>query len=221
MGKHKLERFAENKTFGNLFQHDDYDVRHTGFPMRGKWHEYFGNENPIILELGCGRGEYTIAMAKRFPDRNFIGIDLKGARIWRGCKDGIEQDIHNAAFIRAQIDEIEYFFGPGEVSEIWVTFPDPQPKKPSHRLVSPEFVARYRKIWGDKGIIHLKTDSRLMYEYLLETIPQQKWELLVNIEDVYYTPDAPELLTTVQTTYEKKWLAQGKMISYVEVAVEG
>ena len=215
-----MQRFAENETFENLFQHNNYDVRGGNFPLRGRWAEYFGNDHPIVLELGCGRGEYTIAMAQAFPDKNFIGIDLKGARIWRGCKDAVEQHLTNVAFIRSQIDEIEFYFSQGEVSEIWVTFPDPQPKKPRHRLMSPNFVSKYRKIWGETGILHLKTDSRMLYEYLLETVEEEHWTLLENIEDVYAHP-SPEnsLLTGIQTFYEKKWLEMGKMISYVKVQI--
>ena len=203
--KHKLQRFAENETFTNLFQHHHYDIRNEGFPLKGKWHEYFGNNHPIVVELGCGRGEYTVAFAKSYPDTNFIGIDKKGARLWRGCKDAIEQNIPNAAFVRTQIDFIDFYFAPGEVSEIWVTFPDPQPKRERHRLVSPNFVERYKKVWGAKGILNLKTDSRMLYEYLLETAAEQGWKVTANIEDIYTTPD-PErpFLTSIQTYYEKK-----------------
>lgn len=189
--------------------------------MKGKWHEYFGNSHPIVVELGCGRGEYTVAFAKSYPDTNFIGIDKKGARLWRGCKDAIEQNIPNAAFVRTQIDFIDYYFAPGEVSEIWVTFPDPQPKRERHRLVSPNFVERYKKVWGAKGILNLKTDSRMLYEYLLETAAAQGWKVTANIEDIYTTPD-PErpFLTSIQTYYEKKWLEQQSLISYIRVEID-
>ena len=189
--------------------------------MKGKWHEYFGNNHPIVVELGCGRGEYTVAFAKSYPDINFIGIDKKGARLWRGCKDAIEQNIPNAAFVRTQIDFIDYYFAPGEVSEIWVTFPDPQPKRERHRLVSPNFVERYKKVWGTKGILNLKTDSRMLYEYLLETAAVQGWKVTANIEDIYTTPD-PErpFLTSIQTYYEKKWLEQQSLISYIRVEID-
>ena len=219
--KHKLQRFAENETFSNLFQHHHYDIRNEGFPLKGKWHEYFGNSHPIVVELGCGRGEYTVAFAKSYPDTNFIGIDKKGARLWRGCKDAIEQNIPNAAFVRTQIDFIDYYFAPGEVSEIWVTFPDPQPKRERHRLVSPNFVERYKKVWGAKGILNLKTDSRMLYEYLLETAAAQDWKVTANIEDIYTTPD-PErpFLTFIQTYYEKKWLEQQSLISYIRVEID-
>lgn len=219
--KHKLQRFAENETFTNLFQHHHYDIRNEGFPLKGKWHEYFGNDHPIVVELGCGRGEYTVAFAQSYPDTNFIGIDKKGARLWRGCKDAIEQNIPNAAFVRTQIDFIDYYFAPGEVSEIWVTFPDPQPKRERHRLVSPNFVDRYRKVWGTKGILNLKTDSRMLYDYLLETAAAQGWKVTANIEDIYTNPD-PErpYLTSIQTYYEKKWLEQQSLISYIRVEID-
>ena len=189
--------------------------------MRGRWKEdYFHNDWPIILELGCGKGEYTIAMAKRFPERNYIGIDRKGARLWRGCKDAIEQGLENVAFLRITIDHIEHYFAPGEVDEIWVTFPDPQIKKVRKRLVGPHFVNDYyRKIWPENGgVLHLKSDSDFLYEYLLETAAEQRWELVENIPDVYVGGVDP-LLTEVQTFYEKMWLAEGKTIHYVRLAV--
>ena len=220
MAKHKLQRFAENETFGNLFQHSDYDRVGEEFPLKGSWRkDYFHNENPVILELGCGKGEYTIAMAKRFPGRNYIGIDRKGARLWRGCKDAIEQNLENVAFLRIAIDNIPYYFGTNEVDEIWVTFPDPQPKKERKRLVSPKFIDTYRKILkSGSGVVHLKTDSDLLYEYLLETAVAEKWDILENIENVYGV-QADSLLTEVQTFYERKWLEEGKTIHYVRVRV--
>ena len=220
MAKHKLQRFAENETFSNLFQHHHYDVRNDAFPLKGKWNaEYFHNDNPIIVEVGCGRGEYTVSMARHFPDKNFIGMDRKGARLWRGCKDATIENLANAAFIRGQIDDIEHYFAPGEVSEIWVTFPDPQPKKARRRLVSPNFVERYRLVWGETGVLHLKTDSRLLYEYLLETAAEERWHITDNIEDVYASEGHP-FLTEIQTFYEKKWLEQGSLISYIRIEVD-
>ena len=215
MGKNKLKRFAENETFENLFQHTDFDARNEPFPMTGKWHsDYFKNDNPIVLELGCGRGEYTTGMAARFPDKNFIGIDRKGARIWRGCKDGIEKNLKNVAFLRIPIEDIAYYFAQDEVSEIWVTFPDPQLRKERRRLISPNFISKYRKILTPSGIVHLKTDSRELYEYVVETAPVEKWSIIENIPDVY-ADDVTSILTEIQTFYEKKWLLEGKRISYV------
>ena len=219
MGKNKLKRFAENETFENLFQHNYYNVRENPFPLRGKWHSnYFKNNNPIVLELGCGRGEYTIGMAQSFPDKNFIGIDRKGARIWRGCKDGIEKQLLNVGFLRIRIEDIEHFFAPNEVSEIWVTFPDPQLKKERKRLISPNFISKYRKILTPAGIIHLKTDSKELYEYVLETAPKESWTVLNNIDNIYNNIAAPSILTEIQTFYEKKWLLEDKVISYISIS---
>lgn len=220
MAKHKLQRFAENETFGNLFQHSDYDRVGKEFPLRGRWREdYFRNSNPIVLELGCGKGEYTIAMSKRDAGKNYIGVDRKGARLWRGCKDAIEQNLQNVAFLRIAIDNIAHYFSEGEVDEIWVTFPDPQPKKERKRLVSPKFVETYRKIIKkDGGILHLKTDSDLLYEYLLETARAEGWPVEEDVRDVY-AEDCNPLLTEVQTFYERRWIAAGKTIHYVRVRV--
>jgi len=219
MGKNKLKRFAENETFENLFQHNYYNVRENPFPLRGKWHSnYFKNNNPIVLELGCGRGEYTIGMAQSFPDKNFIGIDRKGARIWRGCKDGIEKQLLNVGFLRIRIEDIEHFFAPNEVSEIWVTFPDPQLKKERKRLISPNFISKYRKILTPAGVIHLKTDSKELYEYVLETAPKESWTVLNNIDNIYNNIAAPSILTEIQTFYEKKWLLEDKVISYISIS---
>ena len=215
MSKHKLARFAENLTFPNLFQHTSYNVREDGFPMQGKWGEmYFHNDNPIVLELGCGKGEYTLALAQRFPDKNFIGVDRKGARLWRGCKTALEQQLPNVAFLRTAIDDIFYYFAENEVSEIWITFPDPQPTKERKRLMSPHFVAKYQRFLKPDALMHLKTDSRLLYDYIREVIPQQKWILQEDIEDVY-AGNAPAILTEIQTFYEKHWLEGGSKISYV------
>jgi len=219
MGKNKLKRFAENETFENLFQHNHYNVREEPFPLRGFWHtNYFKNSNPIVLELGCGRGEYSIGMAQSFPDKNFIGIDRKGARIWRGCKDSIEKNLKNVGFLRIKIEDIEHYFAQNEVSEIWVTFPDPQLRKERRRLISPNFVSKYQKILPPSGIIHLKTDSRELYDYILETAPSENWKILNHIPDVYNTGEA-SVLTEIQTFYEKKWLLEGKTIMYIALGL--
>lgn len=215
MGKNKLKRFAENETFENLFQHNDFDARTEPFPLKGKWHSYyFKNDRPIVLELGCGRGEYTIGMAQRVPEKNFIGIDRKGARIWRGCKDGIEQNLTNVGFLRIKIEDIEYYFDKDEVHEIWITFPDPQLRKERRRLISPNFISKYQKILDPTGIIHLKTDSRELYEYVVETAPLENWKIIENIPHVYDSGEI-SILTEIQTFYEKKWLLEGKAISYI------
>lgn len=220
MAKHKLQRFAENETFGNLFQRSHYDCQNVPFPLRGRWHEdYFHNNNPIVLELGCGKGEYTIAMAQRDPNKNFIGIDRKGARLWRGCKDALENEMANVAFLRITIDRIGYYFAPGEVAEIWVTFPDPQLQHERRRLVSPRFVGYYRAVLPETGgLLNLKTDSAELYEYVVESAPEYGWGMVEHVKDVYAEPCAP-ILKEVQTFYEKMWLAQGKTISYVCIKI--
>ncbi|MCR4964248.1 MAG: tRNA (guanosine(46)-N7)-methyltransferase TrmB [Bacteroidales bacterium] len=220
MSKNKLARFAENKTFGNLFQHTDYDRENPNFPLKGKWRsDYFHNDNPIVLELGCGKGDYTIALATRNPDINYIGIDRKGARLWRGCKTALEAEMHNVAFLRITIDKLSEYFASGEVNEIWVTFPDPQIKSERKRLVSPRFVGYYRNILNDgRGVINLKTDSRELYSYVKESAEGYGWHILVDVENVYQEECDP-ILTEVQTFYEQMWLAEGRTISYLKIEV--
>ena len=187
MGKNKLVRFAENKTLPNVIQ-PTRDEAIKGFCLKGKWKkEYFKNENPIILELGCGKGEYSVNMAKSFPDKNFIGIDIKGARFWFGAKEAYASEIKNVAFLRTQIELIEYFFDTDEVDEIWITFPDPQIKykRTKHRLTNPEFLNRYKKILKDDGIIHLKTDSEFLYGYTLGLLQGLEHEIISAHHDIY------------------------------------
>lgn len=217
MTKRKLIRFEENKTFNNLFQYNLHQLQEEGFPLKGKWHqEYFRNNNPIILELGCGKGEYTIGLARNHPDKNYVGIDLKGARLWRGCKTATEDKMKNVAFIRSRVDFIEYFFDRDEVNEIWITFPDPQLQKPRERkrLTSPMFLDRYRKFLKPGGIIHLKTDNQVLHEYTLEVIKSLQHGLLYANNDIYNT-EAPLDATFVKTFYEQKFLQEGKPITYL------
>lgn len=217
MAKNKLARFAENKTFPNLLQHVDYNLDEAPFPLKGKWNEcYFGNDHPIILELGCGKGEYTLALSDRFPEINFIGIDRKGARLWRGAKTALEEQRNNVAFLRIGIDRITSYFEENEVSEIWITFPDPQPRKPRRRLTSSIYMQRYETILHPNGILNLKTDSPLFYDFTLQTAREMNWHILNAVEDIYHPPFSP-LLTEIQTFYEKMWLAEGKRISYLRV----
>ena len=220
MAKHKLQRFAENKTFGNLFQHTDYDREQPNFPLRGRWREdYFHNDHPIVLELGCGKGDYTLALARRNPNMNYIGIDRKGARLWRGCKDALEEQLANVAFLRITIDKLSDYFAPGEVDEIWVTFPDPQLKHERKRLVSPRFVGYYKAIMKDGGgVLNLTIDSRELYAYVCESAEGYGWQLLESVEDVYQEPCDP-ILTEVQTFYERMWLTEGRTISYVKMKI--
>ena len=221
MSKNKLERFAENKNFTNLFQHTDYDLQKSVFPLKGRWNElYFNNNHPVVLELGCGRGEYTIALSRQFPDKNFIGIDRKGARLWRGAKTAFEDKMTNVAFLRTGIDTIAHYFSANEVSEIWITFPDPQPKKERRRLTSPAFIERYKQILTPNATIHLKTDSQELYLYTKETAEAQKWTILEDIDDIYaHTPTVNPVLIEIQTFYEKIWLKEGKKICYLKFAL--
>ncbi len=217
MGKRKLQQFAENLTFNNLFQPSILEIKQ-GFLLKGKWHtEFFNNDHPIILELGCGKGEYTVRLAKRYKDKNFIGIDIKGARMWQGCKYSNEQKMKNVAFIRTRIEMIEHFFCQNEVSEIWLTFPDPQLKisKTGKRLTSPPFLNRYSNILHPGNVIHLKTDNAKLYEYTLKVIDEHKHHLLYSTDDVYNS-DAPEEVRSIITFYEQKFIDEGLKIHYLE-----
>ncbi|MCX6252470.1 MAG: tRNA (guanosine(46)-N7)-methyltransferase TrmB [Bacteroidetes bacterium] len=214
MPKKKLIHFRENLGFPHLFQVRYHELSADHY-LRSSWNAgYFHNENPIVLELGCGKGEYTIGLALKSPHLNFIGMDLKGARLWRGCKTVEEKGLKNVAFIRAQIDHLERFFGQEEVSEIWITFPDPQPAKERRRLTAPVFLERYRKILIPGGIIHLKTDNREFYDYTLNLIIREKHQLLFQSEDLY-SHETEEEATMIQTYYENIWLEAGKKICYL------
>lgn len=220
MGKNKLFRFAENETFENVYQPNFYEVRDNGFPLKGNWRQgHFKNDNPITLELGCGKGEYSLALAKRFPNRNFIGVDIKGARFWRGAKTALEENIHNVAFLRTRIDQIANFFDHNDqVNEIWVTFPDPQPResKEKKRLTGLQMVERYKKFLLPDGTMNLKSDDDMFYEFTLQTVKDNNWELLDNCADVYAERPEGDILTSVQTFYEQMWLEMGKKIKYVK-----
>ena len=217
MGKKKLIRFAENKSFPHLFQYSFEELRQ-GFPLTGRWHEdYFKNDHPIVLELGCGKGEYTVYLAGKYPERNFIGVDIKGARLWRGCKTVEEEGMKNVAFIRARIQHIDMFFARDEVAGIWLTFPDPQPRhtKENKRLTSPEFLGLYKDILKGDGIIHLKTDSEGLLQYTLATIEKEGHRLLFSDDDIYghgYEGDA----SAIRTFYERMFLEEGIPIKYLE-----
>ncbi len=224
MGHHKLERFAENLTFPNLFQVSYEMLKEQGFAYRGKWNEFFGNDNPITLELGCGKGDYTVALARIHPDRNYVGVDIKGARMWRGAKTSNEEQMHNVAFLRTRIELIEQFFAPDEVSEIWITFPDPQPKKETKRLTCERFLGYYKHFLRPGSPIHLKTDSQELHDYTLnEVISAGGYRVEYATQDLYATPaaDHPEIpsLTEAQMTqtfYERMFLAQGMPITYLK-----
>lgn len=217
MGKNKLARFAENETFANLFQLTYEQVTKEGFALKGKWNkEFFKNDNPIVLELGCGKGEYTVGLAKKYPNKNFIGIDIKGARLWRGCKTSNEDKMENVAFVRTHIQMIESYFAENEVSEIWITFPDPQLKKPNKRLTCERFLKLYKNILKQDGIVHLKTDSQELYEYTKdEVLIPSKREILYNTNDLYNS-DFKEDVIEIQTFYEAMYLKIGKPITYLK-----
>ena len=218
MGKDKLKRFSQILTFDNVIQpkinfHSDDD------DLKGNWSTIFNNENPLVLELGCGAGEYTVALAKDYPNKNFIGIDIKGARIWKGAKAALDEGLNNVRFLRTKVDFITKFFGENEVNEIWLTFSDPQPKKPKKRLSSKLFTDRYIKFLKINGVIHLKTDSDLLYDFTLEEIKTNDFKLLKNITNVYKESyeESQELKKTlfIKTFYEKKWLDLEKTIKYL------
>jgi len=220
--KNKLKRFRENETFGNVFQPSREEMV-GDFPLKGKWNtEFFKNEQPIVLELGCGKGEYTVELAKRFPDKNFIGIDIKGARFWRGAKTAVEDNLNNVAFLRTQIELIESAFAAGEISEIWITFPDPQIKykRTKHRLTNSEFLQRYKRILKADGIVNLKTDSEFMHGYTLGLLHGEGHEVLYANHHVYKNEGAPSVVTEIQTFYEKQYLEHDKAITYIQFRIK-
>jgi len=220
--KNKLKRFRENETFGNVYQ-PDRELLMAGYELKGNWQEkVFGNNNPVVLELGCGKGEYSVGLAEKFPDKNFIGIDIKGARFWRGAKTAVENNISNVAFLRTQIELIEYAFAQGEVDEIWITFPDPQIKykRTKHRLTNQEFLDRYKKILKPNGLVHLKTDSEFMHGYTLGLLHGAGHEVLYANHHIYRNEGAPEEVTSIQTFYEQQYLEQGKPITYIQFIIK-
>ncbi len=218
MPKKKHARFAENLTFPHLFQVSFEELQEKDFAMKGKWIQFFGNENPIILELGCGKGEYIVALSERYPDKNFIGIDIKGARMWRGAKTTFENNVKNAAFVRTRIDQIECLFDNGEVDGIWITFPDPQPTKARKRLTSPLFLNRYKKFLKPGSIINLKTDNSDLFSYTLEVIKEEGYELLFHTFDLYNSNLNDDVMLT-QTHYEKLFLEQNVPIKYLRFKI--
>lgn len=215
MGKDKIKRFRENESFDCLYQPDFEEVFRVPYYMKGKWNSHhFKNNNPVVLELGCGRGEYTVELSQKYPHINFIGVDIKGARMWRGAKTVTEQKITNAAFVRSRIEFIESVFGDGEVSEIWITFPDPQMKRENRRLTSSLFLERYRKFLKNGGVVHLKTDSPFLHNYTLQLVRQNGLELVEANDDIYGTGRADDLLS-IKTRYEKEFLSKGIKITYL------
>lgn len=215
--KNKLKRFKENETFTNVFQPSREEVLNKTLGKEGQWAQFFGNNNPIVLELGCGKGEYTVGLAKRYPNKNFIGIDIKGARFWRGAKTALEETLPNVAFIRTQIELIEHLFFTHEVAEIWITFPDPQIKykRTKHRLTNPVFLDKYKQILIPSGCVHLKTDSEYMHGYTLGLLQGMGLPIAYANHDVYKNEGSPEEVLGIQTFYENQYLAVGKPITYL------
>ncbi|MEC8603578.1 MAG: tRNA (guanosine(46)-N7)-methyltransferase TrmB [Bacteroidota bacterium] len=223
MGKDKLKKFSELNTFTNVLQPSLNEIQ-PAHKIKGKWNLEFKNDNPIVLELGCGKGEYTIGLSKRNPDTNFIGVDIKGARIWKGAKTMNDQKIENVRFLRTKIDFIEHFFSKDEVSDIWLTFSDPQPKRPRKRLTSPLFIERYKKFLCPNGTIHLKTDSNLLYNYTLDEIKENNYTIIEKSTNIYneLIPRATKKLQetlSIQTFYESLWLKENKTIKYIAFVI--
>jgi len=217
--KNKLKRFKENEIFSNLIQPNRESIFKNQFNLRGNWNStYFKNDNPIVLELGCGKGEYTLYFSELNPEINYIGIDIKGARIWRGAKTAFERGLKNVAFLRTQIELLTKLFSHNEVNEIWITFPDPQIKlrRAKHRLTNPEFLNMYKKILKSKGSINVKTDSDFFYGYTLGIIQGLGGKVIYSDNDIYKNPNSPTELTKVQTFYERTFLNDGKKISFIK-----
>ena len=218
MGKNKLTKFAEMASYSNVFQYPFEKLKSEVFPLKGKWNEeYFRNENPIVLELGCGKGEYTVELAKLFPEKNFIGIDIKGARMWSGATEAIRQNLKNAAFVRTHIELIHHFFAEKEISEIWITFPDPQMNKTNKRLTSTRFMREYGRLLNENGIVHLKTDSNFLYTYTKEMIHANHLDVYFETDDLYRSEWQNPILQ-IQTFYEQQWRARGLNIKYIKFA---
>lgn len=220
MGKGKLAKFAEMETFSNVFQYPFSVVDNVPFEMKGHWREqYFKNNHPVVLELGCGKGEYTVELARLYPEMNFIGVDIKGARMWTGAKQALEGGLKNVAFLRTNIEIIDRFFAESEVQEIWLTFSDPQMKNAHKRLTSTFFLNRYRKFLVDGGIVHLKTDSNFLFTYTTCMVKENKLPVVFSTEDLYHTEGLDEethKILSIQTYYESMWIERGLNIRYMK-----
>ena len=227
MGHDKLRKFAENETFSCLLQPSAQELLADGYfnlrdhAVKGHWAERFGNDNPIVLELGCGKGEYTVALAERDPNRNYIGVDIKGARLWKGAKYATEHALSNVAFLRTRVEFISAFFAPGEVSEVWLTFSDPQYRSENSRLCSPLFLERYRGFLRPGGIVHLKTDSRFLHEYARAVCAANGLQVLACTNDLYASKDSIQpVVREVKTFYENLFLQQGYPITYLSFVID-
>ena len=221
--KNKLKRFKENETFKNVIQPTREELVEKAFVLKGKWNkDFFKNDDPLVLELGCGKGEYSVELGKKYPNKNFIGIDIKGARFWRGAKTALEENITNVGFLRTQIELVDHAFAQNEVDEIWITFPDPQIKykRTKHRMTNADFLQRYKNILKPDGIVNLKTDSEFMHGYTLGLLQGAGHEILYANHDVYKQEGSPEEVTSIQTFYESQYLEQNKPITYIRFKIK-
>lgn len=218
MGKNKLKKFADMAGYRHVFEADFDTLQSGGFSQRGHWHEWFGNANPIVLELGCGRGEYTVGLARRDPSKNYIGVDIKGARMHAGATEAANEGLANVAFIRTRIEFIEQFFAPGEVSEVWVTFPDPQMRKERKRLIGTLMLSRYRSFLSPNGPVHLKTDSPFLFAYAQEMMKANNIAPQAMTADLYAQGE-PDPALGIRTYYEQKWIDAGMTIKYVRFSI--
>lgn len=221
--KNKLKRFRENETFSNVVQPSREEILSGDFPLKGRWREdFFKNEKPLVLELGCGKGEYSVGLARLHPEKNYLGIDIKGARFWRGAKTALEDGLDNVGFLRTQIELVDLIFAEGEVEEIWITFPDPQIKykRTKHRMTNSEFLQKYKKILKPGGVVNLKTDSEFMHGYTLGLLHGEGHEVLQANHDVYKNDYSPKEVIGLQTFYEKQYLEQGKPITFIKFQIK-
>lgn len=222
MSKNKLSKFADMEHYPHVFQAGNVAVDSTPFPLRGRWNEdFFHNDHPIVLELGCGRGEYTVGLGRLFPEKNFIGVDIKGARMWTGATESLQAGMTNVAFLRTHIEFIDRFFAPGEVAEIWLTFSDPQMKKATKRLSSTYFLQRYRRFLRPDGLIHLKTDSNFLFTYTRLMVEKNRLPVAFLTDDLYHmlsatTDEEVRQILGIQTYYEQQWIARGLTIKYLK-----
>lgn len=219
MGKNKLEKFAEMAGYDHVVEAPFQTPDSPCHELYGKWHkEFFKNDNPIVLELGCGRGEYCVGLGRQFPDKNFIGVDIKGARMWTGATEAKQEGLHNVAFLRTHIEFIDKFFAPGEVAEIWLTFSDPQMKKVTKRLTSTYFLQRYRHFMQENGIVHLKTDSNFLFTYTDYVVKENHLEVECRTTDLYGEPNVniDPLVKDIHTYYEQMWIDRGLSIKYLK-----
>ncbi len=216
MSKNKLAKFEDMRNYPHVFEYPFSVVDNVPFAMKGHWNrDFFHNNHPIVLELGCGRGEYTVGLARMFPDKNFIGVDIKGSRMWSGATDALQEGLKNVAFLRTNIEIIDRFFGEGEVSEIWLTFSDPQMKKVTKRLTSTYFMNRYRRFLVPDGLVHLKTDSNFMFTYTRYMVEKNRFQVEFQTEDLYHSGLVDKILG-IQTYYEQQWLDRGLTIKYMK-----